>query len=143
MTTPTNYDDVIDSREVIERIEELAAEMTDLQDALTAAQEETDAPAVESAQAAIQTWQEENQSELDALRGLQDDAEGYSEDWKHGATLVRDSYFVQYAQELLQDIGDLPKNLPHYIEIDWEATARNIRMDYTGVEFDGITYWIR
>lgn len=29
------------------------------------------------------------------------------------------------------------------IEIDWEATARNIAMDYTTVDFDGVTYYIR
>jgi hypothetical protein len=29
------------------------------------------------------------------------------------------------------------------VEIDWEATARNVRTDYTAVDFDGVTYWIR
>jgi hypothetical protein len=27
--------------------------------------------------------------------------------------------------------------------IDWEATARNIAVDYTEVDFGGVTYYIR
>src|SRR5262249_45105724 len=77
------------------------------------------------------------------LKALADEAEGYSPDWTYGSTLVRDSYFTTYTQELCEDIGDVPRNLPSYIEIDWEATARNIRQDYTSVEFDGVTYWVR
>ena len=45
--------------------------------------------------------------------------------------------------ELLSDIGDLPAEIPHYIVINREATARNIRMDYSSVDYDGVTYWYR
>ena len=27
--------------------------------------------------------------------------------------------------------------------IDWAQAARELRMDYTSVDFDGVTYWIR
>jgi len=74
---------------------------------------------------------------------LAEEACGYSSDWPYGAILIRDSYFVEYTQELLTDIGDLPRNLPAYIEIDWEKTAENIQVDYTSVGFDGVVYWIR
>jgi hypothetical protein len=40
-------------------------------------------------------------------------------------------------------IGDMPKEIPSYIVIDWDATAENIQADYTSVDFDGVTYWIR
>ncbi len=45
--------------------------------------------------------------------------------------------------EMLSDIGDLPRDIPHYIVIDEDATARNIQQDYTSVDFDGATYWVR
>ena len=35
-----------------------------------------------------------------------------------------------FVEELLIETGDLPENLPSYIHIDWEATARDIMMDY-------------
>jgi antirestriction protein len=38
---------------------------------------------------------------------------------------------VDFVQELLESCGYIPKDLPHYIAIDWERTARNIMHDYT------------
>jgi len=35
-----------------------------------------------------------------------------------------------FTQNLLEDVGDIPRDLPWYIEIDWEGTAENIMMDY-------------
>lgn len=152
----SNSDDVIDSREVIERIEELETERSDLSDAWDeartardeTAEEDTEAHAaatkvVIDARTALQDWDSDYGDELKALQALQDEAEGYAPDWKHGATLVRDSYFTEYAEELCKDIGDMPKEIPSYIVIDWEATAENIKQDYTSVEFDSVTYWIR
>lgn len=162
----SNSDDTIDSRDVIERIEELeeletavtdaredletnGAQLTELE-----AEEEPNAEEIakavevvnkaqEDLDAAELAFDEEDQQELKALRSLQEEAEGYCEDWRHGAQLIRDSYFVEAMQELCDDIGDLPKNLPSYIEIDWERTASNLQTDYTSVEFDGVTYWVR
>ncbi len=85
----------------------------------------------------------DEREEMAALKTLAEEAQGYAPDWQYGETMIRESYFVEYCQELLEDIGDLPKDLPHYIEIDWEKTARNIRMDYTEVDFDGVAYLIR
>lgn len=119
----SNSDDVIDSRDVIERIEELHEIATD--------------------DAADQDERTHANNELSVLQSLQEEAEGYAPDWKHGCALIRDSYFTEYAEELCKDIGDLPKEIPHYIEIDWEKTAKNIQVDYTSVEFDGVTYWVR
>lgn len=38
---------------------------------------------------------------------------------------------VDFVQELLEACGDLPSDLPHYVVIDWESTARNIMYDYS------------
>lgn len=48
-----------------------------------------------------------------------------------------------WEEELCKDIGDIPRGMPSYIEIDWEKTADNLKVDYTAVDFDGETYWIR
>lgn len=82
--------------------------------------------------------------ELKALKSLAEEAEGYSEDWRYGATLIRDSYFKDYAQELADDIGAIKSDAgwPNNC-IDWDRAARELRMDYTSVEFDGVTYWVR
>jgi hypothetical protein len=122
--TISNSDDVIDSRDVIARIEELHDIATD--------------------ESADQNDRNHANNELQVLQSLQDEAEGYAPDWKHGCALIRYSHWVEYVQELLEDIGDLPiRNLPHYIEIDWERTAKNIKVDYTSVDFDGVEYFVR
>lgn len=36
-----------------------------------------------------------------------------------------------FVQNLLEQTGDLPRDLPHYIHIDWRSTARDIMTDYT------------
>lgn len=65
------------------------------------------------------------------------------EDWNYGCTLVRDSYFTEYAQELARDIGAAPSNEWPGRCIDWEQAARELQVDYTPLDFDGVTYWAR
>ena len=81
---------------------------------------------------------DEDQAEFNSLTKLLAEVDNYDCE-----TLVRDSYFAQYVQELCEDCGDVPANLPYYIVIDWAATAENMRIDYTAFEFDGVTYWGR
>jgi hypothetical protein len=78
---------------------------------------------------------------LDELKGSGGD-EQWRGDW-YPITLIADSYFVDYCQELVSDIGDMPREIPSYIEIDWEATANNIKVDYSEIEIDGDTYYFR
>jgi hypothetical protein len=44
---------------------------------------------------------------------------------------------------MLEDIGVLPKDLPTYIEIDWDKTADNLEVDYASVDFGDDEYLIR
>jgi hypothetical protein len=151
--TFSNSDDTLDSRDIIARIEELQealAEVTcpECDGAGEVANGQDGQPRVKCAECwgagTIQPpVDEDNAEELATLTALAEEAEGYAPDWTHGETLIRDSYFTEYAMGLLADCGDLPRELPHYIVIDEEATARNIRMDYTAVEFGDVTYWIR
>lgn len=113
-----NAEDMIDSRDVIERIEWLRDSMV-----------ETDG--VEDA-------------ELVTLLALAAEAGDYCEDWQYGATLIRDTWFVSYAQELAEDIGAIPENNSWPMTcIDWVQAARELQMDYTAVDFGGVTYWVR
>ncbi len=114
----TNTDDTIDSRDVIERIE-------DLQDF-----------------AAEGLLDEDEQDELNCLTKLNEQMED-NDEWSFGIGLIHEDFFVEYTEELLKDCGELPSEIPWYIEIDWEKTANNIKMDYSIVEFDGATYYYR
>ena len=125
--------DIIDVRDIIARVEELESDIEDMTET-----EHTGHQATADALA----------EELTALRALLGELAGAGgdEQWRgdwYPVTLIRESYFVDYVQELLEDCGDIPKNLPHYIHIDWERTARDIRVDYSGADFHGVTYWFR
>jgi len=137
---PSNTDDVIDSRDIIARIEELEGERDDYNDsaALEVEEHPDRAPALQ--------WAREypdDAAELAALSALAEEAEGYAADWKYGETLIRDSYFRDYTEEMLEDCGYIPKDLPGWIVLDMDATAENVKVDYTAVDFDGVTYWVR
>lgn len=144
----SNSDDVIDSRDVIARIEELEGERDSAFEAAHSNwdSDETVRGDMSRDDFAQEHWETVNPGEADELKhllALQDEAEGYAPDWKYGACLIRSTYFVEYCEELCKDIGDLPKDIPHYIEIDWTATAENIKADYTTVDFDGVEYYVR
>ena len=159
MNTPTKYDDVINSRDVIARIEELQDEREALADAVEEARDELDKldpsrtedlddvedlkSQLKEAEVALAEWDADNAEELKGLLDLQEEAE-YSPDWKYGETLIRDSYFETYAQELAEDCGMLENtnNWPLTC-IDWERAARELKVDYMSVDFLGTEYLIR
>lgn len=134
------YEDIIDSRDLEARIEELKAERQDLQDIFDDAdtmEEEQDA------QEEITRWDSEYADELEKLEVFAEQCRGYG-DWDHGETLIRDSHFENYAQQMAEDCGLIsgtegwPLNC-----IDWEQAARELQMDYSSAEFDGVTYYFR
>jgi len=159
--TENNMHDILDVRSLIERIEELEAEREQLQDHLYACEdaynyhdsEDTRSTPewkdLETARAELLEWDiSPDNDERVRLMTIMEDLRGYGgdEQWRgdwYPITLIRDSYFVEYAAELVSDIGDLPRELPSYIEIDWHRTAGNIRVDYTSITIDGVDYWFR
>ena len=123
MKNISNTDDFIDSRDVIERIDELRAGWM--------ATGDTDDLTPEEA------------GELAILEALADEG-GVSPDWDYGETLIRDSYFREYAQNLASDIGAITDEYSWPAShIDWRAAAAALQQDYFDVDFDGVRYWIR
>lgn len=109
--------DIIDSRDVNERIKELE-DYDELLD------DETE--------------------DLKILKELQGEGNSYCCDWQYGATLIRDSYFEEYAQDFAEDIGAINGDLSWPGNcIDWEEAAKELQIDYSCIDFDGVDYWIR
>jgi hypothetical protein len=150
--TPSNQDDVIDSRDIIARIDELEEERAGFAETLADANEDDAIDALEDKETAIDALIEWDKSEegreLAALKSLADECEGYS-DWQHGETLIARDYFVTYIKELISDCYELPKELEsgawpyRHIAIDYEAAAEEAEQDYMSVEFDGAEYLMR
>lgn len=128
--TISNTDDIIDVREVIERIEELRDEISDNE---------------------VQDVQENNEQrdELKALEGFLEQLKGggdheWEGEWYGGIPCIREDHFEDYARELAEDCGMINKDTtwPNNC-IDWERAARELQMDYTTADFDGVTYYWR
>lgn len=60
----------------------------------------------------------------------------YQKDIEQLLESLSDSYYGEFdsdedfAQTTLEEDGSIPDNLPSYIYIDWETTARNLMYDY-------------
>lgn len=90
----------------------------------------------------------EDAEELTFLRNILEELQGQGGDekWRgdwYPSELIHDCHFTDYAREMLEDCGTIPRDLPSWVEIDWEATARNVRMDYSAIEVHGCTFWFR
>jgi hypothetical protein len=122
----SNAADIIDVRDLIERFEELESELETQGD----------------------EFDVDDRDEHDAIKNLLDELRGNGGDekWRgdwYPITLIHDAHFVDAMRELVEDIGDMPKGFPAYLEIDWDKTADNLRADYCSVEYGNVTYWFR
>lgn len=64
-------------------------------------------------------------------------------EFSYGCTLIEEDDFEDYCEELVIDCGYILKDFPSWIEIDWEATASNMKQDYSELDYQGITYLFR
>jgi hypothetical protein len=162
----SNTTNVLDSRDIIDRIAYLESEREGLTAEVDTAQEtfddldsddfeevsafeeaeQTAKDELATAQANVKDWDESDEGqELAKLKAFAEEAEGYASDWTCGATLIHEDYFEDYARELAEDLGDYDSKNERwpYTCIDWEKAAEELQQDYTSVDFDGETYWVR
>jgi hypothetical protein len=121
MRTTSSIDpglDIIDSRDVIERIKDL---------------EETE------------ELDEDEEEELKLLKALEEEASSCGA-WNDGELLIKDDYFEEYAQDFANDIGAIDPKLADrwpYNCINWKEAAEELQSDYFSVSFGDYVYWIR
>lgn len=143
--TLSNYDDIIDGREILERIEELESEAGACPMCDGSGRNISAACVICEGSGEVPNLDENEQTELKTLQAFAEEVDSVGGDsCRDGATLIRDSYFEFYAQELAEDIGaiDHDATWPNNC-IDWEYAARELQYDYSTVDFDGVNYWVR
>lgn len=119
MTKTIDYTaDIIDVRDLIERYEEL--------------EDQRDDPETKEEFIFLTTI-------LHELCGNGGD-EQWQGDW-YPVTLIRESYFNEYMDEMVYDCYEMPKNLPSFMSIVLDYVA--LQQDYTSMEIDGVTYFYR
>lgn len=158
----TNSEDVIDSRDVIERIAELRSTLeSEFEEWQANRKLDDDARENESeltlalpSDVELEQWAaaiaadpdhlyQEEATEFHLLSLLAEDGASLS-DWEDGVGLIRESHFEDYARELAEDIGSIKRDMGWPCNcIDWKEAADQLLMDYTSVDFDGVTYYAR
>ena len=120
-------EDILDSREIEEKIEELREQV-----------EQADLDEIDSS---------EDTEELEMLLAFKADAvsEIGEDEWEWGITFISDNYFVDYTEELAKDLGYIngeTEGWP-FRHIDWDEAADDLKNDYSELKLGSEIYWGR
>ena len=116
-----NTDQIMDSREISDRIDEL--QDTDINEVLS----------------------DEDHSELQLLRALQEAFQNYG-DWDHGDSVIPEACFVEYISDIIDECYEIKKSSDwpyRHMTLDYEAAADEAKQDYTTCDHEGETYYFR
>lgn len=146
---------ILDSRDLANKLKELRDERTTIVEAIEEAEEkyndilqtetcdlkdnEQEAKDdLDNAKQELTDWDIDNKEELEELENLESEIS----EWQYGAAMIDEDDFVEYCQDMAEDIGAVGKN-SDWIVIDWEATADNLKNDYSTVTYQGTDYLVR
>ena len=118
MAQVKNTDDVFDSRDLLEHIQNLEA---------ISKRDETEDEELKQLKSVVQQFHE-----------IYDEKKNYLKD---GIGFIRDSYFLAYQTDFFLEVNQVDEALQHYI--DFEAFADDEMYGYSEVLFDGVTYHFR
>ena len=91
----------------------------------------------------------EHLGDLKSLEEIVEDGEAVIADWNYGATLIKESYFKEYIQELVQDCYPeftedvLNRNEWPYscVEVDWDMAVRDAKMDFYPISINNVDFY--
>lgn len=141
-------DDIIDSRDIIKRIDELESEAADLAEELEDLTNSVSTlDGIQDDIACAQDELGDLKDELTMWRLFEDAGVA---DWHHGEAFIHENYFVEYTKQLVDDCYEKPEGYDPSswpwccMEMDWDAAADMLQQDYTCVEIDNENiYWAR
>lgn len=132
-----NPGDIFDSRDVIERVQELRDEFMS-----NAGGDDPDEYTMSEDDWALGLGTD-GAAEMVALIQFVNEAESV-EGWEYGVTFIADGYFASYTEQFAEDIGAIDEHQRWpACHIDWDAAAADLQQDYTDVQVNGSRYWAR
>lgn len=121
-------DSIIDSRDIIDRFNELQNEYDSIRE---------DDPSG----CKLALWsQGKDGKEYYLLQEFIKEA-AFTTDWEYGTALIHESYFEEHMDETIADYYELPKNLPFWMEITYDYEV--LKQDYKAVELANHIYFVR
>ena len=137
----------LDTRDLQEQIDNLELEIEELNEDLEDLEKDL---GMCGSKNELLTTQDEIESAKESLQDLRDELQPLLDlkaedipDWDYGATLIPESDWEEYVEDLVKDCGYISNDVPWWIVIDWAATADNVAADYSTVDYDGDTYYYR
>jgi hypothetical protein len=135
-------DDVLDSKDLCNRLEYLESIKDTRLDWMDAKREEmSDAEIDELENNEPEEFTDEMKEELESL----EEAKNYISEWRNGTALINMEHWVKYCEGIIEEIGDVPQDLPQYIRnnIDWKGVADDLSNDYSTIDIMGNTFYYR
>lgn len=132
----------IDSRDLIDHLEECKDELVDAYNDEHDTELEYDD--IEWDDWDSKDWYKELEY-IEALIEFVEDCDFKSSELQHGETIIHETYFTEYCEDFVKDVGYLPNDLPWWIEsnIDWDGVADEMKQDYSEVNWGNEIYFIR
>ena len=91
----------------------------------------------------IESWKQDWQEEINQITCIDEVEDEIGSEFDFGVTLIPEDDFTDYVEDLFKGYGYTSDDLPSGIEIDWEATAEDVKQDYSELEYEGETYFYR
>jgi len=146
MASFSSNDSTIDSRDVTVAADEYRNDIEFKEEEISDAQEELEAEDAVDEQVEISERLEQLQQELSELQEEAEDIFAFEQDCESyasgGSTLINESYFAEYVEELARECGDISENSWLYSYIDWDRAAEDCKMDYTTITFEGTDFYV-
>lgn len=147
------YLDIDELNERLAELEAIKQALSDANDALDDYDAEHNPPEDDDDERqdlieAVEAAQEEFNGisdELGSLETLRDEiGERRGKISDEGGPFIHENDFEDYARELAEDIGAIDPNAGWPLGcIDWDKAADELKMDYTSVDWEGVTYYYR
>lgn len=83
--------------------------------------------------------------EYKSIQEIDDVESEVGSEFDYGCTLIPESDFKEYCEELVFEGGYLSRDTPFYLRnnIDWDGVADDLKLDYSELEYNGKTYLFR
>jgi hypothetical protein len=134
--------DVFDSRDILEKIDELKSEALSLKNEIFELRQKRKLSDV----SLIQYQKKIITKEITILQNFKQDCENYTSEFESGATIISWRYFDDYCEEYAYEFGYISKSKnysnPLYNCIDWRQWADFMRQDFAEVSCEGGNYFI-
>lgn len=91
----------------------------------------------------VQNWKEDWLDEITNITDIERLEDEIGSEFNFGVTLIPEDDFTDYVEDILEEFGYNPKDFPSWIEINWEATAKNVKQNYSKLKYEGEYYLFR